>query len=620
MIHKTVVRYVRNLLVPALCAATVLVLAAPALVPGTTGTLSAASDPWLSFLGGSNDDRAKDLTVDEDGNTSSWGDPVEAFSANEDAFVAKLDAGQTVGEVWATGANEFGQLGDGTSSQRSTPVQVLLPGDVPLSGVVAIAAGDSHSLALLADGTVRAWGMNNHGQLGNDSNDDSNVPVEVSDLTDVTAIAAGYSHCLAVKADGTVWSWGYNSYGQLGNGSNDNSSVPVQVSGLTGVTAVAAGSGHSLAVKSDGTLWTWGWNWEGQLGDGSSGADTNRNTPYQVSGLSSVVAAAGGEHHSLALLADGTVWAWGFNPQGQLGNGNYEDKLTPVYVIDGRPANKLSGVSAIAAGKYHSLALKSDGTVLAWGCNWYGQLGDDSTTDSPQYVQVTGLGDVAGVAAGCWHSLALKTDGTVWGWGSGSNGRLAIGTNSSQVKVPEEMLDMSDALALAGGRAHTLILRTPAEDTSVSMDLDLKPGWNMVSVPVTADDMSTSAVFPGVEAVYTWDPTGKSYTVPSTIEPHKGYWVAVTAEQTVPVTGVTGEPVTEWTSGVSRGWNMVGSVHGITVDFSNPADEPDGSCEGFVYTWNPGSKSYEYCTSIEPGKGYWAAATADGDLTLGPPV
>jgi len=152
--------------------------------------------------------------------------------------------------------------------------------------------------------------------------------------------------------------------------------------------------------------------------------------------------------------------------------------------------------------------------------------------------------------------------------------------------------------------------------SAVEVDLSLKAGWNMVSVPVVADNMSAGAVFPGVDAVYRWDPGSKSYTVPATIEPEVGYWVAVSSDRTI---SVTGEPLTEWTSGISTGWNMIGSVHGGSVSFSTPDDDPDGSVEGFVYWWDPTTKSYVYGTTVETGKGYWAACTAPCDLTVGPP-
>ena len=157
----------------------------------------------------------------------------------------------------------------------------------------------------------------------------------------------------------------------------------------------------------------------------------------------------------------------------------------------------------------------------------------------------------------------------------------------------------------------------PADaEPMVTVDLDLKTGWNMVSVPVVTGDMSTGEIFPGVDAVYTWDPGAKSYSVPSEIEPALGYWVAVSSDQILSIEGI---PMTDWTDAISTGWNMIGSVHGGSVSFSDPDDDPDGSCEGFVYSWDPTTKSYVYGTTVETGKGYWAACTSSCDLTVGPP-
>ncbi|MBI4495208.1 MAG: tandem-95 repeat protein, partial [Chloroflexi bacterium] len=173
--------------------------------------------------------------------------------------------------------------------------------------------------------------------------------------------------------------------------------TPVQVSGLSGMTAVAAGQEHSLAVKSDGTVWAWGYNWAGQLGDGTT---TSRPTPVQVSGLSGMTAVAAGQEHSLAVKSDGTVWAWGDNFNGQLGDGTTTRRFTPVQV------SSLSNVVAVAGGSSHSLVRKGDGTVWAWGYNNRGQLGDGTTTSRSVPVQVSGLSNVVAVAAGQYHSLA----------------------------------------------------------------------------------------------------------------------------------------------------------------------------------------------------------------------
>jgi len=311
--------------------------------------------------------------------------------------------------------NGSGQLGNGTFTNSNTPAQVS-----GLSGVTAIAGGAEHSLALKSDGTVWAWGNNALGQLGNGTFTDSNTPVQVlgpggvGNLSGVTALAVGGGqnlHSLALKSDGTVWAWGFNNQGQLGNATFTSSNTPVQVSGLSGVTAIAGGVFHSLALKSDGTVWAWGFNGQGQLGNGTN---TDSNTPVQTSGLTGVRAIAGGNYHSLAMKNDGTVWAWGSNGVGSLGNGTFTSSNTPVQVLGPGGVGNLTGVTALAAGFENSLALKSDGTVWAWGFNIYGQLGNGTNTTSNTPAQVLGAGGVGNLtgvtalAGALYHSLALK--------------------------------------------------------------------------------------------------------------------------------------------------------------------------------------------------------------------
>ena len=290
----------------------------------------------------------------------------------------------------------------------------------------------THTIYVKDDGTVWAWGNNNNGQLGDGSATSKNTPVQVSGLSGMTAVAAGSGHTVALKNDGTVWAWGNNSNGQLGDGSAASKNTPVQVSGLYSMTAVAAGSGHTVALKNDGTVWAWGNNSTGQLGNGNF--TPSNPTPAQVSGLSGmssgvVIAVAAGYDHTVALKNDGTVWAWGNNATGQLGNGNITPSNTPVQV------SGLSGVTAVAAGFGHTVALKSDGTVRTWGNNTKGQLGNGltngTTIDSAIPVVVSGMVGVTDIAAGYEGSVVLKGafkgDGTVWAWGSNSNGQLGNG-------------------------------------------------------------------------------------------------------------------------------------------------------------------------------------------------
>jgi alpha-tubulin suppressor-like RCC1 family protein/C1A family cysteine protease len=309
------------------------------------------------------------------------------------------------GTVWDWGSGD--QLGTGTRMGSNTGIQVN-----DLTNVTTIAGGGYSSLALKNDGTVWIWG---------DYYDNSEfVPIQISNLTGAVAIAEGGDHGLALKNDGTIWAWGFNDYGQLGNGTTWDSEIPVQVKNLTGAIAIAGGREHSLALRNDGTVWDWGENNSCQLGNEQH--QTSSNIPVQVTNLTGVIAIAGGDYHSLALKNDGTVWAWGANDYGQLGNRSTNSSDFPIQV------SNLTGIIAIAGGREHSLALKSDGTVWAWGLNCSGQLGNGTILNSNVPIQIGNLTDVIAIDGEGDHSLALKNDGTVWTWGDNSWGQLGNGT------------------------------------------------------------------------------------------------------------------------------------------------------------------------------------------------
>ncbi len=321
--------------------------------------------------------------------------------------------------VKAFGENATGELGDGTSTDRNNPVSVI-----GLTSIVSVSGGgdqlEAHSLALKSNGTVWSWGSNIYGGLGNGSITNTTVPGQVLLLTGIKAISAGGWHSVALKSDGTVWAWGWNIDGQLGDGTYTDKAVPAQVPGLTGVTAIAAGTYHVLALKNDGTVWAWGDNVSGQIGDGST---SDRTTPVQVTGLTGVIKIATGRFFSLAVKSDGTVWTWGENLYGQLGDGTTADRHTPVQV------SNLTGATAIATcGAFECHVVKNDGTVWAWGRNSYGNLGDGTTTHRSSPVQTTGISSVTGLAAGTNFSLYYKSDGTFWGCGRNASGQLGDGT------------------------------------------------------------------------------------------------------------------------------------------------------------------------------------------------
>ncbi|QQS28707.1 MAG: T9SS type A sorting domain-containing protein [Sphingobacteriales bacterium] len=318
-----------------------------------------------------------------------------------------------------------------------------------------IAAGGWHSVVVCSDKTVKAFGENATGELGDGTNNDQSEPVTVTGLSDIIAVSAGgdqlEAHSMALKNDGTVWAWGSNLYGGLGNGSTINTNVPVQTLLLNNIIAISAGGWHSVALKDDGTVWTWGWNIDGQLGDGTL---NDRILPGMVNGLSDITAISAGTYHVLALKVDGTVWAWGDNISGQIGDGTNIDRTIPVQVVG------LTDVVKIAAGRFFSLAVKSDGTVWAWGENLYGQLGDGTTTDKTLPVQVVGLSGVtsAVAATGAFHCMAVKNDNTVWAWGRNTYGNLGDGTLDHQ-STPVLMLDISDVEGMAAGTNFSLVYK-----------------------------------------------------------------------------------------------------------------------------------------------------------------
>jgi len=385
--------------------------------------------------------------------------PVKAIAAGDSHSIALKDDGT----VWTWGYNANGQLGDGTTTQRTSPVQVN-----GLTNISAISGGSSHTVALKNDGTVWTWGYNFNGQLGDGTTTQRTSHVQVSGLTNVSDITGGYSHTIALKNDGTVWTWGYNANGQLGDGTTTQRTSPVQVNGLTNITAIEAGyyltagiagsHSHSIALKNDGTVWTWGDNSYGQLGDGTT---NQRTTPVQVSGLTNVLAIAGGYGRSFALKNDGTVWGWGelWYMDGPICAG-----CAPVDYT--RPSQILADVlniSAIAASD-HGVALITDGTVKTWDYTYfhwgYNGLGDGTITS------------VSAVAAGDLYTITLKNDGTVWTWGENSYGQLGNGTNFSSnapVKVNFSSSALTAPAALSGVTAT-------AGDSKITVSWSETPG------------------------------------------------------------------------------------------------------------------------------------------------
>ncbi len=340
-------------------------------------------------------------------------------------------AGAANGTLMCWGLNGYGEIGDGTTTVRPSPVYV--PG---LTGVTAIATGEYHTCAVI-NGGVKCWGHNFRGQLGINSTTDSHMPVDVqtsssdpTPLSGVTAIAAGYMHTCAIVSGG-VLCWGYNSQGQLGDGTTVDRSTPIAVSGLSGVTAITAGMSHTCALLSSGGVKCWGRGTQGQLGNNSN-ADSYTPVDVQASsGVSTTLSGAtvvdAGDNHTCAVV-NGGAKCWGVGGNGRLGNNSTTDKNAPLDVF-----GLTSGVSSIAAGAYHTCALTTTSRVKCWGYNLHGQLGDGTTTQRITPVDVSGLASgVSAVDTGHGDSCALMATGEIKCWGYNAHGELGIGTTDNE--------------------------------------------------------------------------------------------------------------------------------------------------------------------------------------------
>lgn len=435
--------------------------------------------------------------------------------------------------LFAWGGNGDGNLGDGSLINRYVPTTVSVSGVLAGKNVVSMSAGIDHSVALCSDGTLATWGSNAFGQLGNNSSVDSAVPVAVdrggvlSGKT-IISVSAGHFHNYALCSDGTVAAWGLNTNGQLGNNSTTQSNVPTSVYNggvLAGrqVTSISAGEYHAVARCSDGTIVTWGHNGHGQLGINSTVNSTVPVAVITTSVLSgrSVTAVAAGGLHSLALCSDGGIVAWGRNNSGQLGDGSLIRSNIPVAVSQ---SGVLSGktVVKIAGGAEHNIALCSDGTLVGWGSNLYGQLGDGNNTGGLMPVRVNQSGVLAGrvvnsLALGANHSMALCSDGLLVAWGINSNGRLGNNsTQSSTVPVAVYTGNLGPGgtftIAAAGTFAlHSLAVATLGPPPAVS-SIDPNPVPTSASQQIVTINGSNFVNKPTVTLTWTGQP---GYTVPS---------------------------------------------------------------------------------------------------------
>jgi alpha-tubulin suppressor-like RCC1 family protein len=338
-------------------------------------------------------------------------------------------------------------LGDNTTVNKSSPVQII----AGVTNWISVAGGSGHTAAIKTDGTLWTWGANSlyggmisTGQLGDNTTISKSSPIQtIVGGTNWSSVACGDANTAAIKTDGTLWTWGNNSYGQLSDNTTTNRSSPAQtIAGGTNWSKVACGSSFSVAIKTDGTLWTWGRNSYGQLGDNTT---DSKSSPIQTIALGTNWSkVAGGKGHTAAIKTDGTLWFWGYNSYGQLGDNTTVNNPSPVQTIAGG-----NNWSKVAGGSGHTAAIKTDGTLWTWGRNSYGQLGNNTTVNNSSPVQtIAGGNNWSGVACGYSHTAAIKTDGTIWLWGKNSLGTLGDNTTVNK---------SSPVQTIAGGNNWTFV-------------------------------------------------------------------------------------------------------------------------------------------------------------------
>jgi alpha-tubulin suppressor-like RCC1 family protein len=357
--------------------------------------------------------------------------------------------------AWAWGCNGQGRLGNNSTINRSAPVAVA-------GGLIdwcQVSAGGFHSLGVLTNTPfcqtgALAWGCNGQGRLGDDTATNRSSPVVISGFLDWCQVSAGNEHSLAVRQNGTAWAWGNNLCGRLGDDTTVQKSSPVQVVGdFTDWRQVSAGGAFSLGTRQNGTAWAWGCNSSGQLGNNDT---LSRSSPVSVvGGFTDWCQVSAGCYHSLGTRQNGTAWAWGAGGNGRLGDNTTINKSSPVQIV-----GDFTDWCQVSAGGFHSLGTRQGGTVWAWGANGSGQLGDNSIVQRSSPVSVVGgFTDWCQVSGGDTHSLAVRQTGTAWAWGNNGQGRLGDNTTVNRASPVSVVGGFTDWLQLSAGRYHSLGLR-----------------------------------------------------------------------------------------------------------------------------------------------------------------
>ena len=509
-----------------------------------TNNLTSISSPVTTFAGGTN-----------------W-KQVSAGSTHTAAI-------KTDGTLWTWGLGTSGQLGNFSTTNRSTPVTTFAGG----TNWKQVSAGTSYTTAIKTDGTLWTWGLATSGQLGNFFTTNRSTPITTfAGGTDWKQVSAGSTHTAAIKTDGTLWVWGAGTSGQLGNNILSNRSTPITTfAGGTDWKQVSTGSLFTTAIKTDGTLWTWGSGTSGQLGNFST---TIRSTPITTfAGGTDWKQVSSGSSHTTAIKTDGTLWTWGLGTSGQLGNNILSNRSTPVTTFAGGTDWK-----QVNAGNTHTIALRDDGVnkeLFTWGLGSSGQLGvyDENSTLIPVTVFSRGF-NWKQISAGENHAAAVKTDGTLWTWGNASNGRLGNTITSGSRSTPiTTFAGGTDWKQVSSGSSHTTAIKTDGTLWTWGLGTSGQLGNNILSnrsTPVTTFAGGTN-----------WKQVSAGNAFTAAIKTDGTLWVCgFNSEGQLGTTDVTSRstPVTIFSGG--NDWKQVSCGNGhIGAIKSN----------GTLWTWGGGS-------------------------------
>lgn len=365
-----------------------------------------------------------------------------------DLYMEKINFATYDLSLWVFGDGANGKLGTNSITSTSSPIQTMPIG----TNWSSVEADDGHTAAIKTDGTLWAWGRNAYGQLGDNTSVNKSSPIQTISLgADWLSVSCGSRHTAAIKTDGTLWLWGFNGGGELGDGTTTNRSSPVQTISLgTDWLSVSCGFGHTAAIKTDGTLWSWGWRNYGQLGDNTANIFVNISSPVQtISGGTDWASVSCGSYHTAAMKTDGTLWLWGSNTNAMIGDNTLTNRSSPVQT-----SSKGSDWASVSCGGAHTAAIKIDGTLWAWGYNYYGQLGNN--TRSRKFTPTLAIGTGwASVSCGGSHTAAIKTDGTLWAWGYNSSGQLGDNTGVSRSSPVQTIKGGSNWTSVICGGTHT---------------------------------------------------------------------------------------------------------------------------------------------------------------------